>query len=118
MAKTRHKIKLTGCDFTIFSSSNFLQIHIISVSGDCSHFISKHLSNCCRHNYDQSISRIFQSNFWRVSVIWSNCAPLISTTQATRAGEVGRLAIELMPLSKPHRVPLSFLVDKVGGQDT
>ena len=58
--------------------------------------------------YDQSISRFFLSNFWWVSVIWSNCAPLISTTLATRACEVSRLAIELMPLSKPQRVPLSF----------
>ena len=31
------------------------------------------LSNCSKHKYDQSISRIFGSNFWRVFAIWSNC---------------------------------------------
>ena len=30
-------------------------------------------SNCCRHNYELSISRIFESNFWRVFDIWPNC---------------------------------------------
>ena len=27
-----------------------------------------------RHKYDPSISRIFQSNFWRVFDVWPNCA--------------------------------------------
>ena len=31
------------------------------------------LSTCCRLKKDQSISRIFPSNFWQVSVIWPNC---------------------------------------------
>ena len=33
---------------------------------------TKKLSNCCGHNYDQSISRIFWSNFWRVFSVWSH----------------------------------------------
>ena len=31
-------------------------------------------SNCCRHKYDQSISRIFHSNIWRVFASRPNCA--------------------------------------------
>ena len=31
-------------------------------------------SNCCRHKYDQSISRIYLSNYWRIFVIWFQCA--------------------------------------------
>ena len=34
----------------------------------------QNLSNCSRHKYDQSISRIFGSNIWRVFAIWSNCS--------------------------------------------
>ena len=32
------------------------------------------LSNRCGHKYNQSISRFFQSNFWRVFAIRPNCA--------------------------------------------
>ena len=32
----------------------------------------QNLSNRCRHKYDQSISRIFQSNFWQVFAVWPN----------------------------------------------
>ena len=34
---------------------------------------NQNLSNRCRHKYDSSISRIFQSNYWRVFDVWHNC---------------------------------------------
>ena len=33
----------------------------------------EYLSNCCRHKYDQSISRFFEFYFWRDFSIWPNC---------------------------------------------
>jgi hypothetical protein len=39
----------------------------------------QNLSNHCRHKYDPSISRIFQSNFWQVFDVWHNCAVLTET---------------------------------------
>ena len=56
------------CDFTIYFGK-FQKIRIISVSGHCLG------EKVCRQTVvgikcDQSISRIFESNFWRVFVIW------------------------------------------------
>ena len=45
--------------FLRFFQSKFQQIQMISISGHCAHFIFKICQNCCRHNYDQSISRLF-----------------------------------------------------------
>ena len=32
-------------------------------------------SNCCRHKLKQQISQNFYSHFWRISDVWSSCAP-------------------------------------------
>ena len=37
-------------------------------------FILKICQNCYWPKYGPSISRIFQSNFWRVFDVWPNCA--------------------------------------------
>ena len=36
-------------------------------------------SNCCSHKCDLSISRVFQSYFWRLYAVWPNCASPFST---------------------------------------
>ena len=54
-------------------TSKFLKIHTTSVSGLCVRFTFKTYQKSLRHKYDQSISRIFQYNFWRVFDIWHNC---------------------------------------------
>ena len=63
------KNKLTCSDFTNF----FTQISAYSKSFHCWSFRAlyiQNLSNRCRR---KSISRIFQSNFWRVFDVWHNC---------------------------------------------
>ena len=35
----------------------------------------QNVSKCCSHTYNQSISRVFWFNFWRVFVIWNLCVP-------------------------------------------
>ena len=66
------KNKLTWSDFI----NLFMQVSAYSNSF---HFWSfralciQNLSNSWRHNYDLSISRIFQPNFWRVFDVWPNC---------------------------------------------
>jgi hypothetical protein len=35
----------------------------------------QNLSNCCRHNYDQSISQYYGFSFWRIIAICPNCVP-------------------------------------------
>ena len=65
----------------------FLQIHITSVSG-CLRFKLKICQNRCRHKYDSSISRFFESCFWRFFAIWPNCAAwrtAAKTSNAVRA---------------------------------
>ena len=38
---------------------------------------SKNMSNCCRQKYEQSISRMFQPNVWRIYAIWSHRATVL-----------------------------------------
>ena len=49
----------------------FQYLHITSVSG---HSVHSKFVKLLQENYDPSISRIFRSNFWRVFVVWPNCA--------------------------------------------
>ena len=61
--------KFTSCDFTYFWKNShhirFLSLHLSDV---------QNLSKCCRHNYDQSISRIFcESYFWRIFATGRRC---------------------------------------------
>ena len=55
------------CYFTNFPNL-FQQIQIISVS-----LHIENLSKSCRHEYDQSFSRILELYFWRDFAIWHNC---------------------------------------------
>ena len=67
------KNKFTWCDFTNFSKS---------ISADLHHFRFRwlhalhiqNMSNCFKHNHDQSFSGIYHIIFWRVFVIWNLCA--------------------------------------------
>ena len=69
------KNKFLQSDFTSFSikvsaySPNFRFRSLSAL-----HF--QNLSNRCRHKYDTSISRDFQSNVWRVFDVKSNCVAL------------------------------------------
>ena len=62
-------------------SCKFLHIQIASVSWH--RFFTQNFSNCCMHKYDPSISRIFQSNFWRNFSILSHCAPHTAPVPST-----------------------------------
>ena len=71
------KNKLRWSDFT----NAFMQVSVYSNSFHFRSFWALHiqnLSNCCRYKYDPSISRIFQSNSWRVFDVWNHCATLLS----------------------------------------
>ena len=68
--------KFTQSGFT----NSSMQIPAYSDSFRFRSYLALHIqnmSNCCRHKYDPSISRFFQSNFWRVSEIWPNCLALL-----------------------------------------
>ena len=54
--------------------SKFQHICITSVSGRCAHFTFKVCQIVAGKKHKPSISRIFQSNFWRVFDVWPNCA--------------------------------------------
>ena len=47
----------------------------------------QNLSNCYRHKYDQSISRIFQSFFWRIFATRPDCGTVVAVTDHTKAVE-------------------------------
>ena len=66
------KNKFTWCYFTRFSMQVSSNSHNFRFRSLCALHI-QNLSNCCRHNYDPSISRIFHSNIWRVFDIWTKC---------------------------------------------
>ena len=66
------KIKFTLCDFMNFSKQvpedshnfRFRSLHAIN---------TQNLSNCCKHKFYQSISRIFESSYRQIFAIWTNC---------------------------------------------
>ena len=61
----------------------------------------QNLSNCYRHKYDQSISRIFQSYFWRVFATGPNCAERwwqwLTTRRPWRPWRRPKLRVRLLP---------------------
>ena len=65
------KNKFTQGAFTRFSMQVSENFHIFRFRLPVIHI--QNLSNRCRHKYDPSISRVFQSNFWQVFDVW--CAP-------------------------------------------
>ena len=90
MAKTMAKNKLTWSDFTNF----FMQVFAYSNSFRFRSFHSLHiqnLSNRRRYKYDPSISRIFQSNFWRVFDVWHNCVSHIRLCSPIRSSSSSSL---------------------------
>ena len=65
------KYKLAQGDYTRFSIEVFANSHNFRFRLPALHI--QNLSKRCRHKYDQSISRIFESRFWRVFDNWPNC---------------------------------------------
>ena len=68
-AKTRQKYSLEFTNFSIQVLEDWLDFCFRSLHA----LHIENLSNCCRHKYDQSISRIFEFYFWRDFAIWPNC---------------------------------------------
>ena len=64
MANTRQKL-IHWSLFDVISRIHKATFSI-SVYNKWISFILKNSSNCCRHKYNPTISRIFYSNFWRV----------------------------------------------------
>ena len=87
--KTRQKT-ITYNDFTNFSnqvSANSLDFRFRSLQV----LYFQNVSKCCSHTYNQSISRVFQFNFWRVFVIWNLCAAPCLISNQTNFRKIAHL---------------------------
>ena len=82
--------KITYNDFTNFSnqvSANSLDFRFRSLQV----IYFQNVSKCCSHMYTQSISRVFQFNFWRVFVVWNLCAALCLISNQTNFRKIAHL---------------------------
>ena len=113
--------KFTWHDFMNFSHNNFSRFTIFSVSGCCNSFTFK----ICQivagaHKYDdQSISRIYLSNYWRIFAIWFQCAlwclRVICSTLVYIVNSIV-LVMSLCAIKCQFNLPSRFIPTRAGGQ--
>ena len=69
MGKIRHKITSLVVLSRIFPKQVSADINYFRFRWLCALHI-QNLSNCCRHKYNLTISRVFKFIFWRICAIW------------------------------------------------
>jgi hypothetical protein len=89
MGKIRHKITSLVVLSRIFPKQVSADINYFRFRWLCALHI-QNLSNCCRHKYNLTISRVFKFIFWRIFAIWLYYVQQRRPARLIRSGVTGR----------------------------